>query len=291
MLRRVLGAVGLALALSGSLAACGPQHPAGLGALPDDIHIPPFARVPYQPFSREAAVQIALREWRAFGSPVLDPHQELPYDAERSEGLWQRVGEYWWLGLSMGAEDQGFTGMHDRNGRVFPATQDSNYAWSAAFIDYVMRMAGATHRFPYSPTHSDYINAAKEHAMGQRPGLAISAERPETYAPQVGDLVCMWRERHPVRFDDLPTGRFPGHCDIVTAIHPGFIDGIGGNVDNTVGLWRIPVTADGHLADPNGTVVDPDHPWFVVLRVDYDINGATPPAPVGPAPVTPAPAS
>jgi hypothetical protein len=49
---------------------------------------------------------------------------------------------------------------------VFPASQDANYAWSAAFIDYVMRIAGAGHRFPYSSTHADYINAAKEHAMG-----------------------------------------------------------------------------------------------------------------------------
>src|SRR5438874_1908413 len=64
-----------------------------------DAHIPPFARWPYQAFSREAAVQIALREWRAFGQPVVYPNVELPEDEEREEGLWQRVGEYWWLGL------------------------------------------------------------------------------------------------------------------------------------------------------------------------------------------------
>ena len=27
------------------------------------------------------------------------PNIELPEDEEREEGLWQRVGEYWWLGL------------------------------------------------------------------------------------------------------------------------------------------------------------------------------------------------
>lgn len=281
MLKCRFGLVGMLVALG--LSACAPQHlttAQAPSALPDDIHIPPYARLPYQPFSRDAAVQIALREWRAFGSVVLVPHEELPYDAERSEGLWQRVGDYWWQGLPMGAEDQGFTGMHTQNGQVFPASQDGNYAWSAAFISYVMRMAGAAHRFPYAPDHADYINAAKEHAMGQLPGLVITAERPETYAPQVGDLVCMWRGTHAIRFDDLPTGRFPSHCDIVTAVSPGVIDGIGGNVDNTVGLWHIPVTADGHLANPDGTVVDPDHPWFVVLRVDYDASGAVPAAPV-----------
>ena len=261
----------LMAALALALGACAGRPPAGL-APADDAQVPPFARVPYQAFSREAAVQIALREWRAFGSAILYPKEELPYDAERSEGLWQRVGEYWWLGLPMGTREQRFTGMHNQNGIVFPASEDGNYAWSAAFIDYVMRMAGAGHQFPYSPTHADYINAARLHALGRRPDLAITAEPPETYAPQVGDLICLWRGRRPIRFADLPTDRFPGHCDIVTALHPGSIDAIGGNVDNTVGLWRVPVTADGHLVQPEGTVVDPDHPWFVVIRVDYAIN-------------------
>ena len=262
----------LGLVLAGC-AAEGPPLASTPAAQPDDAHIPPFARWPYQRFSREAAVQIALREWRAFGSTVVYPNQELPFDAERTDGLWQRVGEYWWLGLPLGAKDQGFTGMHNENGQVFPASQDGNYAWSAAFIDYVMRMAGAGHRFPYSSTHSDYINAAKEHAMGRRPNLAITAERPEAYAPQPGDLVCLWRGGRPIRFGDLPTGRFPGHCDIVVAVHPGSIDGIGGNVADTVGMRHIPVTADGRLAAPDGTVVDPDHPWFVVIRVDYAAGG------------------
>jgi hypothetical protein len=269
---RRLGLVALVLALA--LAACAPERPAGgPSAAVDDIHIPPYARWPYQPFSRNAAVQIALREWRAFGSPVVTPGEELPYDAERTDGLWQRVGDYWWLGLPMSAPDQGMTGKHDRNGQVFPMSRDGYYAWSAIFIDYVMRMAGAGHHFPYSPLHADYINAAKEEALGQRHDLAITAMPAESYAPQPGDLVCMWRGSNPVHFADLPASRFPGHCDIVAATHPGSIDGIGGNVANTVAMWRIPVTADGRLVNPDGTVVDPAHPWFVVLRVNYDVNG------------------
>jgi hypothetical protein len=258
------------LLLAFSLAACGGRGPGGIaGAPPDDAHIPPFARWPYQQFSREAAVQIALREWRAFGQPVAIPNVEFPFDNERAEGLWQRVGEYWWLGMPLGSSDQGFTGMHNQNGLVFPASQDGKYAWSAAFIDYVMRMAGATHRFPYSATHSDYINAAREGGSG----YAITAERPEVYAPQRGDLICMWRGRHQIRFDDLPTGRFPGHCDIVVATRPGMLDVIGGNVNDSVSMKHVPVTIDGRLANPDGTVVDPNYPWFVVIRVNYDING------------------
>jgi hypothetical protein len=199
----------------------------------------------------------------------------LPFDNERAEGLWQRVGEYWWLGLSAGWSEQGFTGIHDQNGRVFSEREDGNYAWSAAFIDYVMRMAGAGRRFPYSPTHADYINAARQNAAGSS-AMAITAERPESYAPQRGDLICLSRTRQPIRFDDLPTGRFPCHCDIVVATRPGVLDVIGGNVDDSVSLKRIPVTADGRLAGPDGTALDPDHPWFVVIRVEYDIDGAAP---------------
>ena len=235
-----------------------------------NAHVPPFARWPYQPFSREATVQIALREWRAFGQPVVLPNMELPEDEEREQGLWQRVGEYWWLGLDPSWPQSGWTGIHNENGQVFPENEDGNYAWSAAFISYVMKMAGAGSRFPYTETHSDYINAARRHGMGIEPGIALTAERMEIYAPQRGDLICYWRGRRPVTYDDLPTtSRFGGHCDIVVGIKPGELDVIGGNVDNAVAMKHIPATADGHLAGPDGIVLDPDHNYFVVLRVEY----------------------
>ena len=235
-----------------------------------NAHVPPFARWPYQPFSREAAVQIALREWRAFGQQVVFPNVELPVDEEREEGMWQRVGEYWWLGLDPSWPQAGWTGIHNENGQVFPETQDGNYAWSAAFISYVMRMAGAGGGFPYSETHADYINAARRHGLGVGPGIVLTAERIEIYAPQRGDLICYWRGRRPVTYDDLPTDhRFGGHCDFVVEIKPGELDVIGGNVDNAVAMKHIPATADGHLAGPDGIVLDPDHNYFVVLRVDY----------------------
>ena len=67
----------------------------------------------------------------------------------------------------------------------------------------------------------------------------------------------------------LPTGRFPGHCDIVVTIQRGYLDVIGGNVDNAVAMKHIPTTADGHLAGPDGVVMDPDHHYFVALRIEY----------------------
>jgi hypothetical protein len=129
-----------------------------------------------------------------------------------------------------------------------------------------MRMAGAGRRFPYSSTHSDYINAARQGGSG----LVISAHPPESYAPQRGDLICYSRTHRPMRYAELPTGRFPGHCDLVVATRPGLFDVIGGNVDNSVSMKHVPVTTNGLLANPDGTNVDPDSAWFVVLRVLYD---------------------
>jgi hypothetical protein len=261
-----------------------PQAPARAPATTTSLtaHIPPFARWPYQAFSREAAVQIALGEWRAFRQPVVFPNVELPEDEEREEGLWQRVGLYWWLGLDPSWREQGWTGIHDENGQVFPAGRDGFFAWSAAFISYVMRMAGAGSGFPYSAAHADYINAAARHD----PGVALTAERVEAYAPQRGDLICLWRGRQPVSFDQLPAEKFPGHCDIVAAIEPGRLDVIGGNVDNAVAMKYIPVTSDGRLAGPDGVVLDPDHHWFVVLKVGYQRDGNAPPAAISAAPPT-----
>ena len=59
------------------------------------------------------------------------------------------------------------------------------------------------------------------------------------------------------------------HCDIVVALAPGLISVIGGNVDDAVTMKHVPVTPDGKLATPDGTVLDTRYPWMVVLRVLY----------------------
>ncbi len=225
-------------------------------------HVPPFARRPYEPFSRSAVVAITLREWRLFGAPVDDDppglHPPAAEKPERQQGLWQRVGEYWWLGLNAGQRDARWTGEHDAAGRVFPPDQDGRYAWSAAFVSYVMRIAGAGGGFPYAAAHHIYINAARR---GDR-GILLVAERPEEYAAQPGDLICMSRTAIPLRYDDLPAGRFPAHCDIVVAREDAALDVVGGNVDDAVTMKHVPVT-------PGGTLADARYPWFVVLRVNY----------------------
>lgn len=227
----------------------------GLGACAaPDTRVPPFARVPYEAFSAQSVVAIALREWRLFGSredPVAPEGK-----SERAPGLWQRIGEYWWIGLPPDAPESGWTGKHDAAGRVFPADEDGRFAWSAAFISYVMRIAGAGARFPYAPDHAEYINAARRGGP-----WVVVAERPDSYAPQPGDLVCRGRGwAAGMAYQDLPTGRFPSHCDIVVGpAADGTIPVVGGNVTDGVTIRRMAV-------DPAG-ILDPAGGWLAVLRV------------------------
>lgn len=263
-------------AVAGCAAKPRPTHLAAVSAAEDE-HVPLFARRPYAPFSREDAVAIALREWRLFGQPIDDeppearPKQPPELMPERAPGLWQRVGEYWWIGLNPGDPASNWTGRHNEYGQEFPAELDGEYAWSAAFISYVMRLDGADARFPYSLAHADYINTARQMSLGQVTGYVVTAERPEAYAPQLGDLICTGRGRYArLRFDDLPAGPFLSHCDIVVQATQGSLSVIGGNVDDAVTLKHVPTTTDGKLAGPDGVLLDSRYHWFAVLRVLYD---------------------
>lgn len=271
-----------------ALAGCGggAARPAGHAAIvvrpPSLQHSRPgFVARSYEPFSRSAAVAIALREWRLWGQLVDDDPPgtrppPLPDEKpERLQGLWQRVGEYWFLSQDPERREASWTGKHDSDGTVFDASQDAGYAWSAAFLGYVLRIAGAGDRFPYSPAHHDYIDAARDVSIARErgtnpPSWAISAEPVDSYAPSLGDLICTSRTARPLTFADLPAGVFPAHCDIVVAAAPTVLSVVGGNVDDAVTMKHVPVSQDGRLAPPGGPPLDDRYPWFVVLKVLYE---------------------
>ncbi|WP_130730738.1 DUF2272 domain-containing protein [Komagataeibacter xylinus] len=258
------------------------QYANGAGPLAVNTHVPDFATRNYEPFNRQDVIAIALREWRLFGQPVSDddpllrPEPTTPVvKPERTAGLWQRVGEYWWIGQDPAETESSWDGKHDANGHITDFVHDGYYAWSAAFISYVMRVAGANDRFAYSPNHATYINAA---ASGQEKG--VKARNPARYAPKPGDLICVGRgASKSVRFRDLPTPQgFPAHCGIVVAgPHDDAPFGheisiIGGNIDDAVALTHVPVGPNGRLTDRNGKSLDPRYPWCVVLQVHYDAD-------------------
>lgn len=273
-----------------ALAACAAQPTPGsapsagagsAGAYGYNPHVPDFASRNFTPFNRQDVVAIAMREWRLFGSPVNDDNPEQrpePQTAavkpERAPGLWQRVGEYWWIGMDPDMTEVSWTGKHDGNGQLTDFVHDGNYAWSAAFISYVMRVAGANSRFPYSPNHSTYINAA---ASGQSP--VLRARNPAHYAPKTGDLICVGRGRAKttVKFSSLPTSYgFPAHCGYVVATNQNGqpfghqLSIIGGNIDDAVALTHVPTDTEGKISASSGKSYDQRYPWCAVLEVLYD---------------------
>jgi len=251
--------VGLALTLCAALAACGQIAP--------DAHAPDFARRGYEPFSRENAIAIAVREWRLFGEKVNDSEVPPATDVgeakpERLPGMWQRVGEYWFEGVNATDPESAWTGKHDGHGVVFAPERDGDYAWSAAFISYVMRIAGAGRAFPYSGSHHDYIDIAARVARGDVTDWSVRAADPATTAPAPGDLLCNGRAAaRQLQFADLPAGRYTAHCDIVIGDAGPSWAVIGGNVDDAVTLRHVP-------HEPDGRVIDSDQ-YLAVLQVLY----------------------
>jgi hypothetical protein len=245
-----------ALAFALILSACAAQ----------DSHAPVFAQRGFAPFARADAVAVAMDEWRLWGMRVDDDWgaSYVPSEAtmpQRQAGLWQRVGEYWWEGMNASERDNAYSGKYDADGAVFPIARRADYAWSAAFISYVMRMAGAGNDFTYAPDHAFYIDYAARAALGEIRNPLLIAENPAGYAPRLGDLLCFGRGKaRSITFADLPTaGAFPGHCGIVVAGRVHQLSVIGGNVDNAVAMQHVPAN--------NAGMVGP--PWFVVLRVMY----------------------
>jgi hypothetical protein len=262
-----------------------PLRPYGhLGAQDEGLaHLPPFARASLRQagkavFSRAAAIAIARREWDLFGrqhasfseSAIEDPDRH-----EAGEGYWQRIGEYWWLGLPAHERRRRSTGVHDSEGHEAPSP-GARDPWSAAFISYVMRMAGARERFPYSGGHRVYIIWATRHR--EAPEALLRAHAPDSYAPKPGDLVCATRgNAQGLTLDMLPDrippelmDRWESHCDLVVAAHPRQLDLVGGNVANAVATRPAPLDAAGRLL-----CLPPDHcpgpglRWLAVIEVRY----------------------
>jgi len=152
------------------------------------------------------------------------------------------------------------------------------HPWSAVFVSYVMRTAGAGAAFRYSPAHQDYVAAARRNRIDNVVSSPFWAYRADEVAPQVGDLICAARDNSGASYDNIgDKQRRKTHCDIVTEVRPGQLRVIGGNVRNNVDAKKIRRLPDGRLA------LDGDQARiFAVLRCR---------GPIGSAPARPTPAA
>lgn len=139
-----------------------------------------------------------------------------------------------------------------------PAFQGS-HPWSAAFISWVMRKAGAGDAFKYNASHSVYTAAAKKNRIDGNDN-PFKAYRIGELSPRVGDLICKARAGSGATYDTIKPG-MTTHCDIVVGVRPDGLEVVGGNVSNSVsgGRGRVKLDSAGHLTGPD---------YFAVIRID-----------------------
>lgn len=189
----------------------------------------------------EKAVQIARQEWDRFGNQTIDKNNKITKKGglENEDPYWERIGDYW-----KAVNFPNLTG------------KDTDQAWSAAFMSWVMKQAEMGEHFSYSEWHATYIrNSIIARKKGDK-SFAYWGYRLNERAPQVGDLVGYARQGG-VNFDYQPTV-YSSHTDIVVAVRPGEIDVIGGNVKDSVSLKTVSTDSQGKINDKNQR-------WFVVM--------------------------
>jgi peptidoglycan hydrolase-like protein with peptidoglycan-binding domain len=212
---------------------------AGAGSPPGSAPVayPPQAPVPSPAGGhglRNRIVQIAVQEWQRWGQGAIQ---------ECDPTIRPVLEDYWRTGVGWLPSQSNYCG---------------SVAWSAAFISWVMRQAGAGSAFHYSSAHTDYVGAAKRNRLANS-NNPFKTYRISEIAPRVGDLVCLERSNSGVTYDNVDQGFRSSHCDIVVAVQPGQITTIGGNLSDSVQQNRVPTDAGGHIARAG---------YYAIVRVE-----------------------
>lgn len=182
--------------------------------------------------SPESVISVAETEWDSFGKQVYDINGHLTHagHTEGEEGFYERIGTYWLDG----------TGTHGVDGR------NHDMPWSAAFISWVMKTAGAGIRFRYSTQHSVYIYQGIRDFLNKREEAGFWTLRLNERKPQLGDLVC-WSRQSGIDYDHQSGGNYSGHTDVVTEVSKGQVSVIGGNVGDSVSRRILRADSSGFL--------------------------------------------
>ncbi|WP_051389536.1 DUF2272 domain-containing protein [Bradyrhizobium sp. Ec3.3] len=182
------------------------------------------------------AAATALAEWRKFGEQTYDiaGHATRVGHKEGEDPYYRYVGEYWKYGVN----NDTLTG------------RDHSVPWSAAFISWVMRSAGAGDRFHYSPQHSVYIFRAIKDLLLGKPQAGYYCYQLREWKPQVGDLVC-WARREGIDYEHQNGGDYPGHCDVIVEVGANEVQVVGGNVGDSVTKRPLGLNDGGFLRAVN----------------------------------------
>jgi hypothetical protein len=140
------------------------------------------------------------------------------------------------------------------NGGGLTAAFNKANPWSAAFISYVMKIAGVSN-FPFNANHANYAQALRSGSN------AFKALDPANTILQVGDLVVANRNSNSLTFGSKKWSG-DGHGDIISNISGNVATGIGGNISETVFATSIGLV--------NGKLGKSD--YFVILRPQSNVS-------------------
>lgn len=197
--------------------------------------------IPYWVAFKRDVIRIAVGEWERWERGRKKETQMVPV-----------VENYWRVGV----------------GKPMPSIET---AWSAAFISWVMRTAGAQDLFEYSERHTDYVGWAKNNRINASPNPFWAYNITEV-APEPGDILCKERSNSGLTYENVNDGRSrASHCDIVVAAHSGEIETIGGNLSNSVRKDTVRIRSDGTV----NTNASGQDVYYAVLRIRTD--APTPP--------------
>jgi len=233
------------------------------------------------PGRRTPTPSSAPRGARAAPAPAFDP---VAFRARLVEVALQELAR-WDNGKMLETEARAGATLQDYwktgVGRSYSLAQLANKSfqratpWSAAFISWTVRKAGAGNLFRYSAAHAEYVRAAIA-ARKSNSANPIKGYRITELAPLPGDILGRARDSSGATYDNVRSG-MAMHSDIVVAVGPTHVDVVGGNVGaGTVGRrrWRL---VNGRVAEGK---------YFVLIRA----GAAQPTAPAAPPPARPAPA-
>jgi hypothetical protein len=181
----------------------------------------------------DRAVAVALEEWKFFGRQERDLSGTLVRAGgqETVSPFRERVGRYWREGTNTHGLDGG----------------DTSAFWSATFISYLMRRAGAGPKFRYSTQHSVFISQAIRDRLASREAGYWGYELGERQ-PNVGDIICCQRGDGTINFAQQNGGNYSSHTDLVVSAHDDRIEVIGGNVGNSA--TRCAIALKGGFVNP-----------------------------------------
>ena len=218
-----------------------------LGGHDNHVHIdilPPKPIRTSQPVSensRSKVLELLDQEWQAWGKQTMAIDGSVrPGHKENEPGFSERVNRYWRESLGL-----------NHNG-------NDDIPWSAAFISWIFKTAGAGTAFAYAPRHSTYLFKAILASQQANTKDLFIGHRVKDYKPKPGDLVGRARQSG-IDFDHQNNGDYLSHSDIVVAVRSDAIDMIGGNVENSVTRRTLALNADGSIDSTR-------YPAFVVVQ-------------------------